>query len=438
MQIAVIGTGYVGLVSGACFADFGHTVICVDIDPKKVEKLEAGIIPIYEPGLDDMVRRNVAAGRLSFTTEITNAVPGADAAFIAVGTPPRPEDGHADLRYVHAAAEAIAASITNYTVIVDKSTVPVGTAGQVTAIIGRTRDAREFDVASNPEFLREGAAIDDFVNPDRIVIGTGSSRARGVLEDVYRPLTDRGIPMLVTDPESAELIKYAANAFLATKIAFINEIADICERTGANVYEVARGIGLDSRIGPKFLMPGPGYGGSCFPKDTLELVATARNCGAPSRIVEAVVAANDARKHGMADRVAASLGEPVAGKRIAVLGLTFKAETDDMRESPAIDIIAGLQNSGATVAVHDPKGMPVAKSLLKNVEWSDTAYDAVTGAEAAVIVTEWAEYRTLDLVRLRSLLARPVVIDLRNILDPATMSAAGFQYSSVGRTTPNA
>jgi UDPglucose 6-dehydrogenase len=436
MQIAVIGTGYVGLVSGACFADLGHTVVCVDIDPEKIRKLEAGIIPIYEPGLDEMVARAVAAGTLSFTTEVSEAVPGADAAFIAVGTPPRPQDGHADMRYVHAAAESIAAAMTGYTVIVDKSTVPVGTSKEVTKIASRMRDATEFDVASNPEFLREGAAIEDFMNPDRIVVGVRSDRAQGVMAGIYKPMTDRGVPLLMTDPDSAELIKYAANAFLATKVAFINEIADICERTGANVYQVAQGIGLDSRIGPKFLMPGPGYGGSCFPKDTLELVATAQKSGAPSRIVEAVVASNDARKQGMASRVAAALGESVKGKRIAILGLTFKAETDDMRESPAIDIIAGLQSEGADVAVHDPKGMDVAKTLLKNVKWSDNAYDAMKGAEAAIIVTEWNDYKTMDLNRAKEVLARPILVDLRNLFEPDEMRELGFLYSSVGRVTP--
>ncbi|MDF1747695.1 MAG: UDP-glucose/GDP-mannose dehydrogenase family protein [Alphaproteobacteria bacterium] len=435
MRIAVIGTGYVGLVSGACFADLGHTVVCVDIDPEKICKLEAGIIPIYEPGLDEMVARTVAAGTLSFTTEISEAVPGADAAFIAVGTPPRPEDGHADMRFVHAAAEGIAAAMTGYTVIVDKSTVPVGTSREVTKIIGRMRESNEFDVASNPEFLREGAAIGDFMNPDRIVVGVRSDRAREIMAAIYKPMTDRNIPLLMTDPDSAELIKYAANAFLATKIAFINEIADICERTGANVDQVAKGIGMDSRIGPKFLMPGPGYGGSCFPKDTLELVATAQKYNAPSRIVEAVVASNDLRKQGMANRVAAALGTSIKNKRIAVLGLTFKAETDDMRESPAIDIIASLQSKGADVAVHDPKGMDVAKTLLKNVKWSDNAYDAMQGAEAAVIVTEWDDYKTMDLNRAKEALTRPVLVDLRNLFDPKEMLELGFIYSSVGRMT---
>jgi UDPglucose 6-dehydrogenase len=436
MRIAVIGTGYVGLVSGSCFADLGHHVTCVDIDPEKIRRLEDGEIPIYEPGLEKMIPRCVAAERLHFTTEVTEAVPGADAVFIAVGTPPRPEDGHADLRFVHAAAEAVAAAMTGYTVVVDKSTVPVGTAREVAEIIGRTREADEFDVVSNPEFLREGAAIKDFLEPDRIVVGARTRQAAEVMEAVYRPLTERGIPLLLTDPESAELIKYAANAFLATKIAFINEIADICEKTGAQVAEVARGIGLDSRIGPKFLMPGPGYGGSCFPKDTLEMAATARQAGAPSTIVEAVIASNDRRKKSMAARVEDALGEAVSGHRVAVLGLTFKAETDDMRESPAVDIVGALQAAGAKVAVHDPKGMEVAKTLLSDVEWADNAYAAMHGASAAVIVTEWSDYRGLDLERTKAALARPVIVDLRNLHDPAEMARRGFVYRSVGRVTP--
>lgn len=437
MRIAMIGTGYVGLVSGACFAELGHDVTCIDIDPAKIELLEAGGVPIYEPGLEDMVGRNVAAKRLTFTTEVSEGVPGADAVFIAVGTPPRPDDGHADLRFVHAAAEAAAAAMTGFTVIVDKSTVPVGTAREVSEIIGRTRDAEEFAVVSNPEFLREGAAIGDFLEPDRIVVGVPSVEAAEVMRAIYKPLTDRGVPLLVTDPESAELIKYAANGFLAVKIGFINEIADICERTGANVGEVAKGIGLDSRIGPKFLMPGPGYGGSCFPKDTLELAATARKSGAPSRIVEAVVESNDRRKSGMASRVAALVGGSLAGKRVAVLGLTFKAGTDDMRESPSIDIVAALRADGARVAVHDPKGMDVAKMLLKDVEWADNAYDAMKGASAAVIVTEWVDYATMDLERAKEALEEPVLVDLRNLFDPAEMASKGFIYSSVGRAAPS-
>jgi UDPglucose 6-dehydrogenase len=434
MRIAMIGTGYVGLVSGACFAELGHDVTCVDIDPAKIETLESGEIPIYEPNLQEMVARNVAAKRLSFTTEVSEGVPGADAVFIAVGTPPRPDDGHADLRFVHAAAEAVAAAMTGFTVVVDKSTVPVGTAREVSEIIGRTREAEEYAVVSNPEFLREGAAIADFLEPDRIVVGVPDVHAAEVMRAIYKPLTDRGVPLLVTDPASAELIKYAANGFLAVKIGFINEVADICERTGANVGEVAKGIGMDTRIGPKFLMPGPGYGGSCFPKDTLELVATARKNGVPSRIVEAVVASNNARKKGMAGRVAALLGEEITGKRIAVLGLTFKAGTDDMRESPSIDIVEALQADGARVAVHDPKGMEVAKTLLDGVEWAGSAYDAMAGAAAAVIVTEWVDYATMDLERAKEALDRPIILDLRNLFDPADMVSRGFVYSSVGRS----
>lgn len=438
MRITMIGTGYVGLVSGACFAKLGHQVTCVDIDAEKIAKLENGEIPIYEPGLQELVEKSVADGLLSFTTDIQQGVPNADAVFIAVGTPPRPEDGHADLKYVYAAAEGIATAMTGYTVIVDKSTVPVGTANEVAQIIGRTRDAHEFDVASNPEFLREGAAIEDFLETDRIVVGTFSERAKAVMEAIYKPLTDKGIPLLSTDPASAELIKYAANAFLAVKIGFINEIADICERTGAHVSEVAKGIGMDTRIGPKFLMPGPGYGGSCFPKDTLELVATARGAGSPSRIVEAVVDSNNARKRSMANRVASALGEPIENKRIAVLGLTFKAGTDDMRESPSIDIISGLQAEGAQIVVHDPQGMDAAKPLLSHVEWAETADSALQDAAAAVIVTEWDIYKSLDLDSVKQAMARPVLIDLRNLFDPADMVSRGFTYASVGRVTPTA
>jgi len=433
MRIAMIGTGYVGLVSGACFAELGHDVICVDIDPAKIDALENGEIPIYEPGLDEMVSRAIADGRLSFTTEVSEGVPGADAVFIAVGTPTRPEDGHADLRYVYAAAESVATAISGFTVVVDKSTVPVGTASAVTEIIARTRDSSEFEVVSNPEFLREGAAIGDFMKPDRIVVGARTDRAADVMREIYKPLTDQGYTLLVTDPESAELIKYAANAFLATKIGFINEMADICEKTGADILQVAQGIGLDTRIGNKFLMPGPGFGGSCFPKDTRELAASARETGAPSRIVEAVVTSNDVRKRAMAERVADLLGEPIRDKRIAVLGLTFKAETDDMRESPAIDIVGELNLQGANVAVHDPKGMDIAKSVIDGVEWAESAFDAVRDADAVLIVTEWNEYRDLDWKRAKDLMNRPVVVDLRNLFDTKVMQELGFIYASVGR-----
>ena len=371
MKIATIGAGYVGLVTGTCFADMGWDVTCIDINPAKIRALEAGEVPIYEPGLEELIRRNVSAGRLHFTTEIAEGVPGCDAVFIAVGTPPRPEDGHADMKYVHAAAESIAAAMTGFTVVVNKSTVPVGTAVEVAEIMARTREPEEFEVVSNPEFLREGAAVTDFSRPDRIVVGVRSQRAGEVMRQLYKPLTDQGYPMLVTDPESAELIKYAANAFLATKITFINEIADICEKAGADVEQVATGIGLDTRIGPRFLKPGPGYGGSCFPKDTLEFVSTAREYGKPSRIVEAVVAANDARKESMAERVEGALDGSLEGKRVALLGVTFKAETDDMRESPALTVIPDLQRRGAEVVAYDPQGMRRAAELLDGVTWAE-------------------------------------------------------------------
>ncbi|MBP5857831.1 UDP-glucose/GDP-mannose dehydrogenase family protein [Marivibrio halodurans] len=433
MKIATIGAGYVGLVTGTCFADMGWDVTCIDIDPKKISALEAGDIPIYEPGLEELVRRNAEAGRLHFTTEVSEGVPGCDAVFIAVGTPPRPEDGHADMKYVHAAAESIAAAMTGFTVVVNKSTVPVGTSVAVAEIMARTRDPSEFEVVSNPEFLREGAAVTDFSRPDRIVVGVRSDRGGQVMRQLYKPLTDQGYPMLVTDPESAELIKYAANAFLATKISFINEIADICERAGADVSQVANGIGLDTRIGPRFLKPGPGYGGSCFPKDTQEFVSTAREYGRPSRIVEAVVEANDARKRAMADRIEGAVDGSLDGKRVAVLGVTFKAETDDMRESPALTIIPDLQNRGATVAAYDPQGMENAASLLPDVDWAEDPYDAVKGADVLAIVTEWKVFATLDLVRVRAALKSPIVVDMRNLYDPSIMEAAGFRYVSIGR-----
>ena len=433
MKIATIGAGYVGLVTGTCFADMGWDVTCIDIDPEKIRALEAGEIPIYEPGLEELVRRNAEAGRLHFTTEVSEGVPGCDAVFIAVGTPPRPDDGHADMKYVHAAAESIAAAMTGFTVVVNKSTVPVGTAVAVAEIMGRTRDPSEFEVVSNPEFLREGAAVTDFSRPDRIVVGVRSERGGRVMRQLYKPLTDQGYPMLVTDPESAELIKYAANAFLATKISFINEIADICERAGADVSQVANGIGLDTRIGPRFLKPGPGYGGSCFPKDTQEFVSTAREYGRPSRIVEAVVEANDARKRAMADRIEGAVGETLDGKRVAILGVTFKAETDDMRESPALTIIPDLQRRGATVVAYDPQGMENAAPLLPGVEWAEDAYDALKGADVLAIVTEWKVFATLDLVRVRAALKSPIVVDMRNLYDPSIMEAAGFRYISIGR-----
>lgn len=436
MRIAMIGTGYVGLVSGACFAEIGHDVVCVDIDAEKIRRLEAGEIPIYEPGLDDLVARNREEGRLTFSTEVSESVGDRDAIFIAVGTPPRPEDGHADLKFVHAAAEGVAAAINGYTVIVDKSTVPVGTAREVAGIIGRTRDKGEFDVVSNPEFLREGAAVGDFMEPDRIVIGTDSPLAEAVMREIYRPLIEAGRPFLTVGPESAELIKYSANAFLATKIAFINEVADLCEKTGADVMDVAKGIGMDSRIGSRFLMPGPGYGGSCFPKDTLEMAKTARAAGAPSRIVEAVVDANDARKRAMAGKVAAACGGDLTGKTVAVLGVTFKAETDDMRESPALEIIPELNRLGAKVRAFDPEGMSEARKLLNDVEWADGIEAVLKGANVAAIVTEWRQFAEIEPPLFVELMQTPVLVDMRNLFQFDVMAEAGVTYYGIGRRGP--
>ncbi len=433
MRIAMIGTGYVGLVSGACFAEIGHDVVCVDIDADKIARLEAGEIPIYEPGLDDMVSRNRSNGRLSFTTDVIEGAGGRDAVFIAVGTPPRPEDGHADLKFVHAAAEGIAAAINGYTVIVDKSTVPVGTAREVARIVGRTRDDGEFDVVSNPEFLREGAAVGDFMEPDRIVIGTDSALAEAVMREIYRPLTEAGFPLLIVGQESAELIKYAANAFLATKIAFINEVADLCEKAGADVLDVAKGMGMDTRIGPRFLMPGPGYGGSCFPKDTLEMAQTARAADAPSRIVEAVVESNNQRKRMMAAKVASACGGDLSGKTVAVLGVTFKAETDDMRESPALEIIPELIRLGATVRAFDPEGMPEAQKMLSGVNWAESTTDALSGANVAAIVTEWHQFAELSPEDFTKSMANPVVVDMRNLFDSDAMAKDGVTYYGIGR-----
>ena len=433
MRVAMIGSGYVGLVSGACFSEFGIEVICVDKDADKIARLQGGEVPIYEPGLDELLERSVADGRLRFSTDLAAAVTGADAVFIAVGTPSRRGDGHADLAYVHQAAREIAAALNGYTVIVTKSTVPVGTNREVARIVRDARPDADFDVASNPEFLREGSAIGDFMRPDRVVIGTDSERAREVMRQIYRPLYLIETPIIFTEPETAELIKYAANAFLATKITFINEIADLCEKVGADVHDVARGIGLDGRIGRLFLHPGPGYGGSCFPKDTLALVRTAEQAGAPTRIVEAVVAVNAARKKAMAEKVIAHCGGSVDGKTIAVLGLTFKPNTDDMREAPSLDIIPALQGAGAKVRAYDPAGMEAAKRLLDGVVWCDGVYETMEGADALVIVTEWNAFRALDLARVKRLMKAPVMIDLRNIYDPAEMSAAGFRYASIGR-----
>lgn len=433
MRIAMIGTGYVGLVSGACFAELGHDVVCIDIDTDKIARLEDGDIPIFEPGLDRLVRDGVAAGRLTFSTNVVEGAGGRDAVFIAVGTPPRPDDGQADLKFVHAAAEGIAAAITGYTVVVDKSTVPVGTSRTVSEIIARTRDSDLFDVVSNPEFLREGAAIKDFLEPDRIVVGTESAIAEAVMRSIYQPLTDRGYPLITVTPESAELVKYAANAFLATKIAFINEIADLCEQVGADVLDVANGMGLDTRIGGRFLMPGPGYGGSCFPKDTLEMAGTARAAGSPSAIVEAVIAANDRRKKAMAAKLQQACGGSLDGRTVAVLGVTFKAGTDDMRESPALEIVPELQRLGASVRAYDPQGMEAAKKLLSGVDWADTAEAALTGADAAAIVTEWDLFRDIAPARFGALMKSPIVVDMRNLHDPAAMDDAGVRYHGIGR-----
>lgn len=433
MRVTMIGTGYVGLVSGACFADFGHDVVCVDKDHKKIDGLKNGKIPIYEPGLESLVAENVKSGRLSFSTDLEGSTPNADAVFIAVGTPSRRGDGFADLSYVYQAAEEIAKAIEDYTVIVTKSTVPVGTGAEVEQIIRKIRPDAEFAVVSNPEFLREGAAIEDFKRPDRVIVGTENPRAQKIIRELYRPLYLNETPIVFTNRATSELIKYAANAFLATKITFINEMADICEAVGANVQEVARGIGLDRRIGNKFLHAGPGYGGSCFPKDTLALVRTAQSNNTPSKIVEAVVEVNDARKKKMADRVIEACGGSIAGKSIAMLGLTFKPNTDDMRDAPSLDIIPALQSAGATVKAYDPAGMQEAASLLSDVEYADGPYTAVENVEAVVIVTEWDEFRALDIERVKSLMAKPIVIDLRNIYSPAEMREKGITYHSIGR-----
>ncbi len=433
MRIAMIGTGYVGLVSGACFSEFGVDVACVDKDADKIARLQQGEIPIFEPGLEALVASNQRAGRLSFTTDLGKAVAGADAVFIAVGTPSRRGDGHADLSYVFAAAREVAAARTGYAVIVTKSTVPVGTGREVARVMRETRASAEFDVVSNPEFLREGSAINDFMRPDRVVIGAESERAQEVMRRLYRPLYLIETPIVFTALETSELIKYAANAFLATKITFINEIADLCERVGANVHDVARGIGLDGRIGRKFLHAGPGFGGSCFPKDTRALVQTARQFGAPTRIVETVVEVNEARKRQMAERVVDACGGNVAGKTIAVLGLTFKPNTDDMRESPSLVVLPALIGAGARVQAFDPEGMQESAKLMPHVHYCTSAYDAMTDADAVLILTEWNEFRALDLARVRQLLRRPVIVDLRNIYSLQDMAAAGFVYTSIGR-----
>jgi UDPglucose 6-dehydrogenase len=430
----MIGTGYVGLVSGACFSNFGHDVICVDKDEKKIARLKRGEIPIYEPGLEALVTDNSKSGRLSFTTDLKSAVPGADAVFIAVGTPSRRGDGFADLTYVYDAAAEIADALDGYSVVVTKSTVPVGTSRKVEEIISKRNPGAQFDVCSNPEFLREGSAIEDFQRPDRIVVGAESDRARTVMRSLYRPLfLNDKTPFVFTGRETSELIKYASNAFLAMKITFINEMADLCESTGADIQDLARGIGLDGRIGSKFLNAGPGYGGSCFPKDTLALVRTAAEAKTPVRIIETVVEVNASRKKRMAVKIAEAFGGSVSGKTIAVLGLTFKPNTDDMRDSPSLDIVPALQAAGATVRAFDPEGMEEAEKLLPGVQWTQNAYEAMTGADGVVILTEWNEFRALDLVRLKSVLKRPVMVDLRNIYTPREMEEAGIEYYGVGR-----
>jgi len=433
MHVAMIGTGYVGLVSGACFADFGHVVTCIDKDASKIERLQGGGIPIFEPGLDKLVADNVKAGRLFFTTDAAEAVRKADAVFIAVGTPSRRGDGHADLTYVHAAAEEIAGLVDGFTVVVTKSTVPVGTGDEIEAIMKRVRPAADVAVVSNPEFLREGAAIEDFKRPDRVVVGTEDVRAQAVMRELYRPLFLNETPIQFTGRRTSELIKYAANAFLAMKITFINEIADLCESVGADVQQVARGIGLDKRIGGKFLNAGPGYGGSCFPKDTLALVRTARDYKAPVKLIETTVEVNNARKKAMAQKVMQAVnGDSLKGKTVGVLGLTFKPNTDDMRDAPSLDIVPALQAAGARVQAFDPEGHE-AREMLPGVTFMDDPYAVAEGADALVIITEWDQFRALDLDRIKDLMARPLLVDLRNIYKPADVRKRGFTYTSVGR-----
>lgn len=436
MKIAMIGTGYVGLVSGACFAEFGPDVVCVDRDAAKVESLRRGEIPIFEPGLDALVARGLAAHRLRFTTDLADAVDGADVIFIAVGTPSRRGDGHADVRFVEGAAIEVARALTGYAVVVMKSTVPVGTGRRVEDIMREANPLADFDVASNPEFLREGSAIDDFMRPDRIIVGTESERAQAVMKALYRPLYLRETPMVMTSLETAELTKYAANAFLATKITFINEIADLCERVGANVQDVARGMGLDRRIGKTFLHAGPGYGGSCFPKDTVALARIAQEHGAPARLIETVIQVNDTRKGAMASRVRKACGGSVRGKTIGVLGVAFKPNTDDMRDSPSLSIIPALQDAGAIVRAFDPAAMTAAAAMLPGVEWCNDAYDVALGAHALVIITEWNEFRALDFTRLADVMHARVLVDLRNVYQPIDLELAGFAYSGIGHGRP--
>ena len=433
MHVTMIGTGYVGLVSGACFSEFGHNVTCVDKDATKIEALHCGEIPIFEPGLDELVESNVNAGRLSFTTDLQQPVANADAVFIAVGTPSRRGDGHADLTYVFNAAREVADALDGYTVIVTKSTVPVGTGTEVFKVVRETSPGADFDVASNPEFLREGAAITDFMRPDRVIVGTDSERAKEVMGELYRSLFLNETPVMFTTRQTAELIKYAANAFLATKVTFINEIANLCEQVDANVQDVARGIGLDGRIGSKFLHAGPGYGGSCFPKDTLALLRTAEDLGLPMDIVQATVNVNDRRKREMAQKIIDACGGSLDGKTVAILGLTFKPNTDDMRNSPSLDIIPALQAAGAKVRAYDPEGMDEARMMLDGIEYCDDAYDTLPNSDALVIITEWNVFRAMDMHRVKDLLNSPVLVDMRNIYDPETMRELGFTYVSVGR-----
>jgi UDPglucose 6-dehydrogenase len=433
MRVTMMGAGYVGLVSGACFADFGHTVTCVDKDPGKIERLEKGVMPIFEPGLSELVATNVKEGRLFFSLDARKAIAEADAVFIAVGTPSRRGDGHADLSYVYGAAKEIAEHMDGFTVVVTKSTVPVGTGDEVEEIIRKTRTDAKFAVVSNPEFLREGAAINDFKRPDRVVVGTDGEEAREVMRQLYRPLFLNETPMLFTERRTSELIKYAANAFLAVKITFINEMADLCEKVGANVQDVSKGIGLDNRIGRKFLHAGPGYGGSCFPKDTLALTKTANDHGSPVRIVDTVVEVNSARKKAMAQRIINAMGGSVKDKTIGVLGLAFKPNTDDMRDAPSLDIIPALQAAGARIKAYDPESMHEAEKMLTEVAFCDGPYHAVDGADAMVLITEWDQFRALDFDRVKKLLKTPVVIDLRNVYSPEEMRRQGIKYSSVGR-----
>jgi UDPglucose 6-dehydrogenase len=433
MKIAVIGSGYVGLVSGACFSEFGFEVVCVDQDASKIAQLNDGKIPIYEPELDTLVKNNMARKRLRFTTDLAAAMTGAAAVFIAVGTPSRRGDGHADLSYVYAAARSIAREIRSYTVVVTKSTVPVGTGREVERIIRETNPRADFDMVSNPEFLREGSAIGDFMRPDRVVIGCESDRAREVMRQLYRPLFLIETPILFTGLETSELIKYAANAFLAMKISYINQVSDLCDKVGADVHDVARGIGLDGRIGPKFLHPGPGYGGSCFPKDTLALVKTARDAGAPISLIETTADFNDARKRQMVEHIAIALGGSVAGKTVAALGLTFKPNTDDMRDAPSLVILPELMRRGANVQAHDPVGMDESRKLMPDLGYRDDAYDAVVGADVLVILTEWNSYRALDLKRIKTLMRSANIVDLRNIYRPDELAQLGFRYASLGR-----